>query len=136
MSPAEVAEALMVSEPLARVGGRYGQENFPDGVKAFYDAGELGCVALDAVIGPQVVMAGFPLAGSDWGQGQEFLLEHAGTHDHSVLFTADGSAASDVGVLLRWQRAGEAWLTRPLFLKAEWLESDYYRDLPLEGVSD
>jgi hypothetical protein len=60
MTPAEVAEALLVSEPGSRVGGPYGQEDFSDGVKAFYDAGQLSCVALDAVIGPQVWLAGFP----------------------------------------------------------------------------
>jgi len=28
-------------------------------------------------------------------------------------------------------------LSRPVFVKAEWLESEYYRDrLPLEGVID
>lgn len=64
MSPAGVAQALSVS-PQERVGGPYAQEDFPDGVKTFYDAGKLACVALDAVTGPQVFLSGFPLAGSD-----------------------------------------------------------------------
>ncbi|MFE2141532.1 hypothetical protein ACFXA3_07200 [Streptomyces sp. NPDC059456] len=59
-----MAEALLVSEPESRVGGPYGQEDFSDGVKAFYDAGQLACVALDAVIGPQVCLAGFPWQGA------------------------------------------------------------------------
>lgn len=138
MSPAEVAEALLVSEPQARVGGEYGQEDFADGVKAFYDEGKLACVALDAVVGPQVFLAGYPLAGSHPGQGQQFLLDHVAEHGNWVLFTSDASLAlTDVGVLLRDQRVGEARLTRPLFVKEEWLESEYYRDhLPLEGVID
>lgn len=138
MSPAEVAEALLVSEPESRVGGPYDQEDFPDGVKAFYDAGRLACVALDAVIGPQVWLAGFPLAGSDPGRGQQFLLDHASEHGNWVLFTSDASLAlTDLGILLRDQRVGEARLTRPLFVKEEWLESQYHRDhLPLEGVTD
>jgi hypothetical protein len=138
MSPVEVAEALLVSEPQARVGGPYGQEDFPDGVKAFYDAGKLACVALDAVIGPQVFLAGFPLAGSDPGQGQQFLLDHAAEHGNWILFTSDASLSlTDLGILLRVQRVGEAWLTRPLFVKEEWLDSEYYRDhLPLEGDTD
>jgi hypothetical protein len=37
-TPAEVAQALS-HEPHARVGGPYGQEDYPNGVKAFYDAG-------------------------------------------------------------------------------------------------
>lgn len=65
MSPAEVAQALLVAGPQERVGGPYAQEDFPDGVKAFYEAGKLACVALDAVTGPQVFLSGFPLAGSD-----------------------------------------------------------------------
>jgi len=138
MSPAEVAEALLVTEPESRVAGPYGQENFSDGVKAFYDAGRLACVALDAVIGPQVWLADFPLAGSDAGQGQQFLLDHAAEHWNWILFTPDASLAlTDLGILLRDQRVGEAWLTRPLFVKEAWLESEYYRDrLPLEGVRD
>ncbi|MFE2853905.1 hypothetical protein ACFXJO_22600 [Streptomyces lavendulae] len=136
MTPAEVAEALRVSGPEARNGGPYGQEDFPDGVKAFYDAGRLACVALDAVTGPQVWLAGFPLAGSDPGEGQQFLLDHAAEHGNWILFTPDASLAlTDLGILLRDQRVGEARLTRPLFVKEEWLESEYYRDrLPLEGV--
>lgn len=34
MSPAEVADALLVSGPLVRVGGPYDPEDFPGGVKA------------------------------------------------------------------------------------------------------
>ncbi|MGW4732625.1 hypothetical protein ACWEQC_26195 [Streptomyces shenzhenensis] len=138
MSPAEVAEALLASEPQARIGGEYGQEDFADGVKAFYDEGKLACVALDAVVGPQVFLAGFALAGSRPGQGQQFLLDHAAEHGNWVLFTPDASLAlTDLGILLRDQRVGETLLTRPLFVKEEWLESEYYRDhLPLEGVTD
>ena len=138
MSPTEVAAALAVTEPQARVGGPYGQEDYPNGVTTFYDAGMLACVALDAVIGPQVFLAGFPLAGSNPGQGQQFLLDHAAEHGNSILFTLDASLAlADLGILLRDQRVGDARLTRPLFVKEEWLESQYYRDhLPLEGVTD
>jgi hypothetical protein len=140
MSPVEVAEALLVPGPEARVGGPYGQENFADGVKAFYDAdvGGLACVALDAVVGPQVFLAGFPLAGSDPGRGQQFLLDHAAEHGNWILFTPDASLAlTDLGLLLRDQQVGTVRLTRPLFVKEAWLESQYYRDhLPLEHVTD
>ena len=137
MSPAEVAAELLVSEPLSRVGGPYEQEDFPDGVKAFYDAGRLACVALDAVAGPQVFLAGFPLAGSDPAQGHQFLLDYAAEHENWVLYTPDESLSlTDLGLLLRSQRVGEVCLTRPLFVKEEWLESQYHRDhLPLEGAS-
>lgn len=138
MSPAEVAQALLVSRPQSRAGGDYDQENFPGGVKAFYDEGKLACVALDAVAGPQVFLAGFPLAGSPANRGQQFLADHAGEHGNCVLFTADGSLALvDLGILLRDQRVGDESLTRPLFVKQEWFESEHYRDhLPLEGVTN
>ncbi|MFF4344709.1 hypothetical protein ACFY00_32915 [Kitasatospora sp. NPDC001540] len=140
MSPAEVAQALGVEEPLARVGGPYGQEDFADGVKAFYDpeTGGLACVALDAVSGPQVFLAGVPLGGGDPGRGQEFLLEYASENEHWILFTPDGSLAlTDLGVLLRDQKVGGVRLTRPVFVKEEWFESQHYRDhLPLEHVVD
>ncbi|MFF4881230.1 hypothetical protein ACWD6Q_35865 [Streptomyces nigra] len=135
MSPAEVARALGVPESQERVGGPYAQEAFPGALKTFYDAGKLACVALDAVAGPQVFLSGFPLAGSDLEQGQQFLLEHAAEHGNHVLYTPDDSLTlTDLGVLLRSQRVGAARLTRPLFVKEEWLESEYFRDrLPLEA---
>ncbi|MFE9420537.1 hypothetical protein ACFYMX_33725 [Streptomyces griseofuscus] len=136
MSPAEVAQALLVPGPQERAGGPYAQEDFPDGVKAFYDAGKLACVALDAVTGPQVFLSGFPLAGSDPEQGQQFLLDHAAEHGNCLLYTPDDSLSlTDIGVLLRSQQVGAARLTRPLFVKEKWLESEYFRDhLPLEGA--
>jgi len=52
MTPAEVAQVLSC-EPQPRAGGPYGEEGYPNGVRAFYDAESLACVALDAVVGPQ-----------------------------------------------------------------------------------
>ncbi len=64
------------------------------------------------------------------------LLDYAAEYENWVLFTPDASLSlTDLGILLREQRVGEALLTRPLFVKEEWLESEYYRDhLPLEGL--
>ncbi|WP_209441316.1 hypothetical protein [Streptomyces aureus] len=137
MSPAEVAQALLVPGPQERVGGPYAQEDFPDGVKAFHEADKLACVAVDAVAGPQVFLSGFPLAGSDPEQGQQFLLDRAAEHGNWVLYTPDDSLSlTGLGVLLRSQKVGEARLTRPPFVKEEWLDSQYFRDhLPLEGAS-
>jgi len=135
MSPAEVAEALRVSEPQKWVGGPYAQEDFADGVKVFYDAGALACIALDAVTGPQVLLAGIALAGRVPEQAHQFLLDHAAEHGSRLLFTPDDSLAlTDLGVLLRSQEVGGVWMSRPVFVKEDWLESEYYRDrLPLEG---
>ncbi|MFF9216801.1 hypothetical protein [Streptomyces viridosporus] len=135
MGPAEVADALRVSEPRERVGGPYEQEDFADGVKVFYGAGEVACIALDAVTGPQVLLAGFALAGRDPEQAHQFLLDYAAEHGSCLLYTLDGSLAlADLGLLLRSQEVGDVRLSRPVLVREEWLESEYYRDrLPLEG---
>ncbi|WP_328974225.1 hypothetical protein [Streptomyces canus] len=137
MSPAEVADALRVSEPQKRVGGPYEQEDFADGVKVFYGAGKLACIALDAVMGPQVLLAGFAPAGRDPEQVHQFLLDYAAEQGSCLLYTLDGSLAlTDLGVLLRSQEVGGVRMSRPILVKEDWLESEYYRDrLPLEGVA-
>lgn len=136
MSSADVAVALGVSAPQEQVGGPYEQENFADGVKVFYCEGRLACVALDAVLGPQAFLAGRALDGHDPEQAHQLLLDHAAEHGNCLLYTSDDSLAlTDLGLLLRAQRVGEALLSRPLFVIEEWLESEWYRDrLPLEGA--
>ncbi|WP_217164816.1 hypothetical protein [Streptomyces sp. AC512_CC834] len=136
MSPAEVAGALRVSEPQKRVGGPYTQEDFAGGVKVFYDAGKLACIVLDADTGPQVMLAGFALVGRDPEQAHRFLLDYAAEHGSCLLYTRDDSLAlTDLGVLLRSQEVGGVRMSRPVFVREDWLESEYYRDrLPLEGA--
>ncbi|MCX5256925.1 hypothetical protein OOK27_22835 [Streptomyces canus] len=63
------------------------QEDFADGVKVFYDVGKLACIALDAVTGPQVLLAGFALAGRDPEQAHQFLLDYAAEHGSCLLYT-------------------------------------------------
>ncbi|MEU3224716.1 hypothetical protein ABZ695_16350 [Streptomyces sp. NPDC006976] len=115
--------------------GPYGQEDFPDGVKVFYDDGRLACVAFDAISGPQILLSSFELAGRNSAEAQKFLFDFASEHELSVLYTSDGSLAlTEMEVLLRSQWIHGAQVSRPLIVKEEWLDSDYYRDrLPLEG---
>ncbi|MFC8201482.1 hypothetical protein ACFUTV_39715 [Streptomyces sp. NPDC057298] len=138
MSQAEVAEALQVAGPHQRAGGPYAQEDFADGVKVFYDEGKLACVAMDAVTGPQVFLAGVALAGRDPEEAYQYLLDHAAEHGNCLAYTPDESLAlTDLGLLLRVQQIGDVLLTRPLFVMEEWLESEYYcarGHLPLEGA--
>ncbi|MFI8304438.1 hypothetical protein ACIF80_13435 [Streptomyces sp. NPDC085927] len=131
-----MADAMGVSEPQKRVGGPYGQEDFADGVKVFHDAGKAVCIALDAVTGPQVLLAGFALAGRDPEQAHQFLLDYAAEHGSCLLYALDGSLAlTDPGLLPRSQEVGDVRLSRPVLVREEWWESEYYRDrLPLEGV--
>lgn len=91
MSAAEVADALRVCEPQKRVGDPYEQEDFADGVKVFYDAGKLACIALDAVSGPRVLLGGFALAGRDPEQAHQRLLDYAAEHGSCLLYTPDDS---------------------------------------------
>jgi len=136
MSPAMAADALQVPAPRALVGGPYAQEDFANGVSVFYDAGKLACVALDAVAGPQIFLAGVPLTGRDHEDISQYLLEYAAEYGCCLLYTTDGSLSlTDLGLLLRSQQVGDACLSRPLIVIEEWLESTYYRDhLPLEGA--
>ncbi|MER6378324.1 hypothetical protein ABT255_61390 [Streptomyces mirabilis] len=136
MSSAEVADALQVSGPQERAGGPYRREDFADGVAAFYDAGKLACVALDAITGPQVYLAGFALAGRDPEQAHQYLLGYAAEHGNCLLYTPDDSLSlTDLGLILRAQQIADVRLSRPLFVIEEWLDSEYYRErLPLEGT--
>lgn len=136
MSPDGVADALQVSGPQKQVGDPYGQEDFTDGVKVFYDAGKPACLALDAVTGPQVFLAGFALAGRDPEQAHPYLLDYAAEHGNCLLYTPDHSLSlTDLGLFLRSQQIGYVRLSRPLVVIEEWLESECYRDcLPLEGT--
>nr|WP_205614893.1 hypothetical protein [Streptomyces chartreusis] len=138
MSQADVAESLQASGPLQRVDGPYAQEDFADGVKVFYEEGKMACVALDAVTGPQVLLAGFALAGSDPEVAYPYLLAHAAEHGNCLAYTPDESLAlTDLGLLLRVQQIGDVLLSRPLFVREDWLESEYYcahGQLPLEGT--
>ena len=140
MSSAEVAAALHVSEPQSRAGGPFDREDYPDGVKTFYDEDELVGVALDAVMGPQAFFAGFSLNGSDPRRGREYFLDYCRDHDRSGRFTPDASfVLLDSGVVLREQQVGGVRLTRPLFVTLELMRRVVERDsyeLPLEGVTD
>lgn len=105
-------------------------------MKTFYDEGGLAGVALDAVTGPQVFFAGFPLTGSNPGQAQDFLGGYGGEHDYSVRFTRDGSFAVDeLGIILNEQRVEGAWLISPLLVAVEvlWRWAEWEYELPLEG---
>ncbi|WP_329453615.1 hypothetical protein OG894_44640 (plasmid) [Streptomyces sp. NBC_01724] len=138
MSPVEVAEALQVSGPHERAGGPYAQEDFADGVKVYYDESKLACVAMDAVTGPQVFLAGFALAGRDPEEAYQYLLDYAAEHGNWLAYTPDDSLAlTDLGLLVRVQEIGGVLLSRPLLVIEEWLESEYYcarGHLPLEGA--
>ncbi|MFE3412852.1 hypothetical protein ACFXMT_32410 [Streptomyces mirabilis] len=93
MSSAEVADALQVSGPQERAGGPYRREDFADGVATFYDAGKLACVALDALTGPQVYLAGFALGGPRPEQAHQYLLDYAAEHGNCLLYTPDDAGA-------------------------------------------
>ncbi|MFI8535063.1 hypothetical protein ACIGMX_33070 [Streptomyces aquilus] len=71
--------------------GPYSQEDFADGLKAFYDAGTSACVALDAVMGPQVLPAGFTLVGRDPEQAHQLLLDYAAEQGSCSAYTPDDS---------------------------------------------
>ncbi|MFD0433331.1 hypothetical protein ACWEGX_21920 [Streptomyces chartreusis] len=95
-------------------------------------------MALDAVTGPQVLLAGFALAGRDPEEAYPYVLAHAAEHGNCLAYAPDESLAlTDLGLLLRVQQIGDMLLSRPLFVMEGWLESEYYcarGHLPFEGT--
>ncbi|MFJ9714000.1 hypothetical protein [Streptomyces sp. NPDC101234] len=74
-------------------------------------------MAMDAVTGPQVFLAGFALAGRDPEKSYQYLLDHAAEHGNWLAYTLDESLAlTDPGLLLRVQQIGDVLLSRPFLV--------------------
>ncbi|MFD8869128.1 hypothetical protein ACFV1F_33205 [Streptomyces sp. NPDC059590] len=126
MSPAEVAAAL--NDPRSQIDGfPPGQENFSDvGVSVYYASGKLACVAVDARVGPQIVLAGVALTGRVPSETEAWLCGYVEEHGLDLRYTHEATPGSaELGLLLRVQRAGDILLTRPLVLLSEWLENSW-----------
>lgn len=126
MSPAEAAAAL--GDSRSQIDGfSPGQENFSGvGVSVYYNFGKLVCVAVDARVGPQIVLSGFALTGRVPSEMEEWLLGYVEDRGLDLLYTHEGTPGSaELGLLLRGQRAGDILLTRPLVLLSEWSENSW-----------
>ncbi|MEW2317573.1 hypothetical protein [Streptomyces bauhiniae] len=110
------------------------QLNYADfaenGIRALFHDGRLGCVAADALTGPQVRLDAAPLTGCALSHVEDWLV-HRTTRPGSLAYSVAGDPVfADLGLAIRSQRAGDVVLTRPLFLLHDWL--DLWHALPSE----
>ncbi|MFE2603617.1 hypothetical protein ACFXDI_09745 [Streptomyces mirabilis] len=106
--------------------------NFADftawGIRALFRGGRLGCVAVDALTGPQVRLDAVPLTGCAPSHVEDWLV-HRTTVPGSLMYSpAADPVFADIGLAIRPQRAGDIVLTRPLFPLRNWL--DLWHSLP------
>ncbi|MFJ9678797.1 hypothetical protein ACIRP2_12145 [Streptomyces sp. NPDC101194] len=109
--------------------------NFADfdasGIRTLFRGGRLGCVAVNALTGPQVRLDAAPLTGCAPSQVEDWLAHRAAPRPGSLMYSpAADPVFTDLGLVIRSQRAGDVALTRPLFLLQDWL--DLWHSLPGE----
>ncbi|MEW2622585.1 hypothetical protein [Streptomyces sp. NPDC048106] len=102
-----------------------------NGIRALFQDGRLGCVAVNALTGPQVRLDAVPLTGCAPSLVEGWLVHRAAPRPGSVMYSpAADPVFPDLGLAIRSQRAGDVVLTRPLFLLHDWL--DLWHSLPSE----
>ncbi|MFJ3900835.1 hypothetical protein [Streptomyces sp. NPDC090025] len=136
MTLEEITRALG-EEPAVSSYSHHGEDqqlNYADfteiGIRALFHDGRLGCVAADALTGPQVRLEAAPLTGCAPSHVEDWLL-HRTTRPDSLAYSVAGDPVfTDLGLAIRSQRADDVVLTRPLFLLHDWL--DLWHALPRE----
>ncbi|WP_258382629.1 hypothetical protein [Streptomyces sp. NTH33] len=111
------------------------QLNYADfaesGIRALFRGGRLGCVAVNALTGPQVRLDTAPLTGCVPSHVEDWLVHRTTLRPGSLTYSpAADPVFTDLGLAIRSQRAGDVVLTRPLFLRHDWL--DLWHSLPSE----
>ncbi|MGW0786409.1 hypothetical protein [Streptomyces sp. NPDC002913] len=122
--------------PAASSYSHYGKDqqlNYADfaeiGIRALFQEGRLGCIAVDALTGPQVRLDRAPLTGCAPSQVEDWLVHRATLRPGSLTYSpAADPVFADLGLAIRPQRAGDVVLSRPLFLLHNWL--DLWHSLP------
>ncbi|MFF6871360.1 hypothetical protein [Streptomyces sp. NPDC012450] len=101
------------------------------GIRALFRNGRLGCVAVDALTGPQVRLDAAPLTGCVPSRVEDWLVHRTTPRPGSLTYSpAADPVFADLGLAIRSQRAGDVVLARPLFLLHDWL--DLWHALPGE----
>ncbi|MGA5217110.1 hypothetical protein ACPCAE_13690 [Streptomyces cinereoruber] len=134
MTSEEIADALGERPPPSRPG----EDRQPrcvdftgSGIRALFRDGRLGCVAVDALTGPQVRLDGAPLTGCVPSRVEAWLVHRTAPRPGSLTYSpAADPVFADLGLAIRPQRAGDAVLSRPLFLLPDRL--DLWHALPGE----
>ncbi|MGW4894104.1 hypothetical protein ACWEQL_17800 [Kitasatospora sp. NPDC004240] len=92
-------------------------------VTAYFNDGRLAGVAIDALRGPQVCLAGIPLVGRAPSRLAADLTEYTDTHDIFLRYTSLGDLASEeLGFFGATQRADDLLLTRPVLVGISWAD--------------
>lgn len=92
-------------------------------VSAYYDAGQLACVAVNALRGPQVTLDGLKLVGRVPSELEDAFAEYTSAHGHDLRYSQHADPGSEsLGVVLRAQRAADVVLSRPVFVSSAWAE--------------
>lgn len=92
-------------------------------VTAYYDAGRLACVAVNALRGPQVTLDGLRLVGRVPSRLEEAFAEYTSKNGHDLRYSQHADPGSEtLGLVLRAQRAGDVVLSRPVLVASIWAE--------------
>jgi hypothetical protein len=102
--------------------GGYWAEFYETAVTVYYgESGKLSCVAIDALMGPQVVLDGIRLVGRVPSELSNEFNAYVMAHGMTVYYSQQGDPGADeYGIALRVQRAGDVVLTRPVMVAKEW----------------
>ncbi|WP_436785938.1 hypothetical protein [Yinghuangia sp. YIM S10712] len=127
MLPHEVREALG-GQPIStqkQLGSQLLtiEDEFADiGVRAYYTSStRLACVAVDARRGPQVSLAEVPLVARVPSEIEQWIVDYTRENELDLRYThAADPASTDLGLILRAQRAGDVVISRPLFMVGSW----------------
>ncbi|MFE2487676.1 hypothetical protein ACFXGR_31160 [Streptomyces mirabilis] len=107
------------------------------GLKLYYREERLAAVVVDALRGPQVVVADIPLVGRVPSTLEKWMIDRAearGPHDELTYMDADVPGSESLGDVIDVQRAGYHLLSRPVFVPLEAMD-DLPHWLPREAWS-
>ncbi|GAA5198262.1 hypothetical protein GCM10023322_71230 [Rugosimonospora acidiphila] len=118
MSCGEALTALGSPEdPPAKIPQLEASETSYQNVTMYFATGRLYCVAIDALVGPQVTVEGTPLVGRVPSEVEQWLLDYSQQQNLELRYThAADPHLPDLGLIVRVQRAGDVVLSRPVFL--------------------
>jgi hypothetical protein len=97
------------------------QPGWPAVTTYYTDSGQLYCLAVNALRGPQIVLGDVDLVGRVPSELEREIGDYAAARGVGVRYSITNDPAIEtVGVVVRVQRAGDVVLTRPVFVGREW----------------
>jgi hypothetical protein len=131
MSRDEVVAALGARPGVSSVGSLGLVTYWYEHLTAYFIADALYCVAIDALMGPQVTVDGTRLVGRVPSEVERWAWDYVERHDATAAYSPGADPhLVDLGLVVRAQRAGDVVLTRPLFLGER--VDDVWHYVPIE----